>query len=146
VQWTDHNLKTQTLSTGQIVAFDEHGKTPERTPEIVGKFMASYRFSPMTHGTFSVNGSYQYTGERPTDRVNSTPSPLQAYGETQIGVAFETNNGFVVRVSVNNLFDDEGLSEGDPRTGSNVLDPTVSVYNARPIQPRTITGTVSYRF
>jgi outer membrane receptor protein involved in Fe transport len=53
---------------------------------------------------------------------------------------------FTVRVTVNNLFDDKGLSEGDPRTGSNVLDPTASVFNARPIQPRTITGSVSYRF
>jgi len=61
-------------------------------------------------------------------------------------VAMVTRNGFTVRVSVNNVFEDEGLSEGDPRTGSNVLDPTVSVYNARPIQPRTITGTISYRF
>jgi outer membrane receptor protein involved in Fe transport len=146
VQWTDHNLKTQTLSNGTVVAFDENGRTPERTPKVVGKFMASYRFAQTTFGTFSVNGSYQYTGERPTDRFNSKPTPLQAYGETQVGVAFASENGFIVRVSVNNLFDDEGLSEGDPRTGSNVLDPTVSVYNARPIQPRTITGTVSYRF
>ena len=62
------------------------------------------------------------------------------------GAAFATNTGFSFRVSVNNVFNNEGLSEGDPRSGTNVIDPTVSFFNARPIQPRTITGTASYRF
>lgn len=145
-KWTDHNLKTQTLSTGAVVVFDEHGKTPERTPKVIGKLMASYRFPTTNFGTLAVNASYQYTGNRPVDRANGPINPLKAYGETQVGAAFMTRNRFTVRLTVNNLFDDEGLSEGDPRTGSNVLDPTVSIFNARPIQPRTITGSVSYRF
>ena len=62
------------------------------------------------------------------------------------GAAFAFNKAFSVRLSINNLFNDEGLSEGDPRGGSNVLDPTVSFFNGRPIQPRTITGVVTYRF
>ncbi len=145
-KWTDSNLKTQVLSNGQTVAFSEKGLTPERTPKFYGKLMASYRFAPMQFGTFGVSASYQYTGKRPVDRANGPINPLTAYGETQIGATLRTSNNFSVRVSVNNLFDDEGLSEGDPRAGSNVLDPTNSVFNARPIQPRTITGSVSYRF
>jgi iron complex outermembrane recepter protein len=145
-KWTDHNLKTQVLSTGQTVAFDEHGKIPERTPKVTAKALAAYRFAKTQFGTFSVNASYQYTGKRFADRANSEPTPLKAYGETVVGAAFATNNGFSFRVSVNNVFNDEGLSEGDPRSGTNVIDPTVSFFNARPIQPRTITGTVSYRF
>jgi iron complex outermembrane receptor protein len=145
-KWTDSNLKTQTLSTGQVVAFSEKGLTPERTPKFYGKLMAAYRFAPMEFGTLSVSASYNYTGKRPVDRANGPINPLTAYDETQIGATLRTSNNFSVRVSINNLFDDKGLSEGDPRAGTNVLDPTVSVYNARPIQPRTITGSVSYRF
>jgi iron complex outermembrane recepter protein len=145
-KWTDHNLKTQVLSTGQTVAFDEHGKIPERTPKVTAKLLAGYRFPKMQFGAFSVNASYQYTGKRFADRANSEPTPLKAYGETVVGAAITTNNGFSFRVSVNNVFNDEGLSEGDPRSGTNVIDPTVSYFNARPIQPRTFTGTVSYRF
>ncbi len=145
-KWTDNNLKTQTLSTGQIVAFNEHGLTPERTPKFYGKLMASYRFAPTEFGIFGVSASFNYTGKRPVDRANGPINPLTAYDETQIGATLRTNHGFTLRVSVNNLFDDKGLSEGDPRAGSNVLDPTNSIYNARPIQPRTVTGSVSYRF
>jgi len=145
-KWTDNNLKTQTLSTGQVVVFNENGLTPERTPKVYGKLTASYRFAETAWGTLSVNGSYQYTGKRPVDRANGPINPLTSYGETQIGAVFVTPNRFSFRLSVNNLFDDDGLSEGDPRTGSNVLDPTVSFFNARPVQPRTITGSVSYRF
>jgi outer membrane receptor protein involved in Fe transport len=145
-KWTDHNLKTQVLSTGQTVAFDEHGKIPERTPKVTAKALAAYRFPKMQFGAFSVNASYQFTGKRFADRANSEPTPLKRYGETVVGAAFATNNGFSFRVSVNNVFNDEGLSEGDPRSGTNVIDPTVSYFNARPIQPRTITGTISYRF
>ncbi|MEO6001831.1 MAG: TonB-dependent receptor [Opitutus sp.] len=145
-KWTDHNLKTQTLSTGQVVAFDEHGLRPERTPKFYGKVMAGYRFPATTLGTFALNASYQYTGERPVDRANGPINPLTSFGETQVGVSFITTKGFSVRVSINNVFDEVALSEGDPRGGTNVLDPTLSVFNARPIQPRTITATVSYRF
>jgi outer membrane receptor protein involved in Fe transport len=145
-KWTDHNLKTQTLSTGQTVAFDEHGKIPERTPKVTAKVLASYRFPKTEFGTFSVNSSYQYTGKRFADRANSEPTPLKAYGEVVVGGAWTTNNGFTVRVSANNVFNNEGLSEGDPRSGTNVIDPTVGYFNARPVQPRTITGSVSYRF
>lgn len=145
-KWTDHNLKTQTLSNGQVVAFDEYGLTPERTPKTYGKLMASYQFPAGNLGRFAVNGSYQYTGTRPVDRANGPINPLTAFGETQLGVTWLTKNGFSLRLTVNNAFNNKGLSEGDPRGGTNVLDPTVSVFNARPIQPRTITGTVSYRF
>ena len=145
-KWTDNNLKTQTLSTGQVVAFNEHGLTPERTPKVIGKLMAGYQFPSSQLGRFGVNGSYQYTGVRPVDRANGPINPLTAYGEFQVGASLVTKNGFSLRVTVNNLFDGKGLSEGDPRGGSNVLDPTVSVFNARPIQPRTITGSVGYRF
>ncbi len=145
-KWTDHNLKTQTLSTGQVVAFDEHGLTPERTPKAYGKLMASYRFPASDFGTFGINGSYQYSGKRPVDRANGPINPLTAFSEAQIGAVWETRNGFSVRLTVNNAFNNEGLSEGDPRGGTNVLDPTVSIFNARPIQPRTIVGSVSYRF
>ena len=145
-KWTDHNLKTQTLSTGQVVVFDEYGLTPERTPKVIGKFMASYQFPSMSFGRLGINGSYQYTGTRPVDRANGPINPLTAYGETQVGAILVMGKGFSIRVSINNLFNQKGLSEGDPRGGTNVLDPTLSIFNARPIQPRTITGTLSYSF
>ena len=145
-KWTDNNLKTQLLSTGQTVAFNENGLTPERTPKVYGKLLAGYQFPVTTMGRLSVNASYQYTGVRPVDRANGPINPLKAYDEVQAGAAFAFNKAFSVRLSINNLFNDEGLSEGDPRGGSNVLDPTVSFFNGRPIQPRTITGVVTYRF
>lgn len=145
-KWTDSNLKTQTLSTGQVVVFSEKGLTPERTPKFYGKLMANYRFAPMQFGVLGISASYQYTGVRPVDRANGPINPLTAYGETQVGATLRTSKNVSVRVSINNLFNSEGLSEGDPRAGTNVLDPTNSVFNARPIQPRTISGSVSYRF
>ena len=145
-RWTDHNLKTQTLSTGAVVAFDENDKIPERTPKASAKFLASYRLPKTELGAITVNTSYQYTGKRFADRANSNPTPLKAYGEFVLGATLAANNGLSFRVAINNLFNNEGLSEGDPRSGTNVIDPTVSFFNARPIQPRTITGSVSYRF
>jgi outer membrane receptor protein involved in Fe transport len=144
-RWTDHNLKTQLLANGQLAVVDEHGKIPERTPKATAKAMAAYRFAKTQFGVFSVNTSYQYTGKRYADRANSEPTPLKAYGEFVVGAAFATNTGFAFRISVNNVFNHEGLSEGDPRSG-NFIDPSLSYFNARPIQPRTVTGTVSYRF
>lgn len=145
-KWTDNNLKTQTLSTGQVVTFSEKGLTPERTPKFYGKVMAGYMFPPTSLGRFGVNASYQYTGKRPVDRANGPINPLTAYGETQLSASLVMANGLAFRVSVNNAFDTKGLSEGDPRGGTNVLDPTNSVFNARPIQPRTITASLSYNF
>jgi iron complex outermembrane recepter protein len=145
-KWTDHNLKAQTLFNKTLVAFDENGKVPERTAKVVGKVMAAYRLPETSWGTVSINGSYQYTGKRFADRANSEPSPLKAFGEVQAGISVTSKSRFTARLSVNNLFNNVGLSEGDPRTGTNVLDPSVSVFLARPILPRTVTGSIGYRF
>ncbi len=143
---TDNNTERQTLLNGTSVLINDNGLIPARTPKIYGTFTASYRLPETKWGTFSVNGSYQYTGKRFSDLANSNPTPLKAFGEAVLGASFFTRSGIALRVEVNNVFNQFGLTEGDPRTGNAIIDPSAKSYNARPILPRTVQGTISYRF
>lgn len=119
------------------------GNTPTRVPKKYGSVGASYTFSETTYGILSVNGSYKFTGKRPAalDNVAS----IGAYSEVSAGVSFAARNRFTYRVQVQNLLDQEGLTEGDPRTSQSVSS-AGAYFNARPIFPRSIVGSVSYAF
>ena len=143
---TDNNTEKQTLLNGTTVLINDNGLVPARTPKVYGNVSAAYRFPATQMGTFSVNASYQYTGERFSDLANSNPTPLKAFGEAVIGASFATKNGFTMRLEVNNAFNTLGFTEGDPRTGNAILDPSAKSFNARPNLPRTIQGSVSYKF
>ena len=143
---TDNNVEKQTLLNGSTVLIDDNGLVPARTPKLYGSVSASYRFHDTPWGTPSVNGSLQYTGKRFSDLANSNPTPLAAFNETVLGASFVTHSGFTLRIEVNNAFNNFGITEGDPRTGNAIIDPSAKSYNARPILPRTIQGSLSYRF
>jgi len=143
---TDHNTETQTLLNGTTVLINDHGLVPQRTPESYGTLTAAYRFPQMSYGKLQIHGSVQYTGKQYSDLANSEPDPLKPWAEAVLGAAFTTQSGFTLRVDVNNVFNTMALTEGDPRTGNAITDPSAKSYNARPVLPRTTQLTLSYRF
>lgn len=119
------------------------GKTPTRVPKIYGSFGAVYTFADTTYGVFSINGNVKYTGERPAALDNV--AKIGAYSEFAAGVSFVARNRLTYRIQAQNIFDQEGLTEGDPRTSQSVSS-AGAYFNARPIFPRSIVASVSYAF
>ena len=143
---TDYNTEKQTLLNGSTVLINDHGLVPARTPESYGTLTAAYRLPRFSFGTLQFHASAQYTGKQFSDLANSEPDPLKPWTEFVLGGSFTTRNGYTLRVDINNLFDSNALTEGDPRTGNAITDPSAKSYNARPILPRTIQATLAYKF
>lgn len=131
----------QNPSTGQPLSIA--GKIPTRVPRTYGSLGVSYDFPITDWGTFGVAATYKYTGERPAALDNI--AMMSAYGEVAAGMSFTARNGFTYRLQAQNLFDQEGLTEGDPRT-SQAVSGAGAYFNARPIFPRSIVASVTYRF
>ena len=143
---TDYNTEKQTLLNGSTVLINDHGLVPARTPESYGNLTVSYQLPKYSFGAFQVHASAQYTGKQFSDLANSEPDPLKPWTEFVLGGSFTTSNGYTLRVDINNVFDSNALTEGDPRTGNAITDPSAKSYNARPILPRTIQASLAYRF
>lgn len=129
---------------GQVVAVNIKGHRPTRIPREYGRLSASYSFPPTRFGNLSVNGSWQYTGERFGDDGNF--GVLKAFSEFNAGVTLARSDGLTFRVQVANLFDSTGLTEGDPRLGQNVSNPDAIYANFRPVMPRNVIVSVTYSF
>ena len=63
---------------------------------------------------------------------------LDGYEKVDLGVITRVNDAFVVQLSVDNVTDEDALTESDPRT---ILAP-----NGRFIMPRTVELSVGYEF
>ena len=139
-----HNFVSGTDASGNPVSVDIHGNEPIRIPQIYGTLKASYRLPEVAWGTPSINASWQYVGRRYTDRANI--GQLEGFSEFAAGVSFLTHGGIAFRVQVSNLFNSEGLTEGDPRADQNFANPDQAYSNFRPVLPRSIVASVTYAF
>jgi hypothetical protein len=106
---------------------------------------AAYSVPTADWGVFSANVSYQVTGKRPLDQANS--EFLGRFYEVAAGASWETRSGLTFRLQAANLLNSKGITEGDPRSNNNVVANLNAPYaNYRPILPRSVVGSVTYRF
>ncbi|GAB1489396.1 MAG TPA: TonB-dependent receptor [Opitutaceae bacterium] len=133
-------------TTGSPVYVSIDGMQPTRTPKLFGSISASYTFPEWELGRLTVNAAYNHTGSRPGNQ-QALPDllTLASFEEVGAGFSFTFKRNLVFRTQVSNLLNGTGITEFDPRlsAGSTVIPP---YFNARPLQPRTVVSSLTYRF
>jgi len=112
------------------------GNTVKRLPELLFRSTITYRFGERAR----IYGSFSYVGKRYSDDENVVELP--AYNKFDIGFIYNHRESLSFQVQVNNLTDEVGLTEGNPR----VTGPTGVYYNARPIFGRSLRASATYNF
>jgi len=137
------NFRINLIGTYQNGEITESAKAPEtvgnkiwRQPDIQLRLAPSYDFQLSPNISASIYGAIRYVGTRWNDRDNSYE--LDSYTKLDLGVDVSTSSGITFNVSSDNLTDDHGLTEGDPR------DPSSS--NGRPILGRSFRFGVAVNF
>ena len=129
-----------TFQNGKITSSDQAPETVDnkiwRQPDFQLRLAPSYDIQLSNEVTASIYGAVRYVGKRWNDRDNSYQ--LDAYTKLDLGLDVSTASGITFNVSADNLTDDHGLTEGDPR------DPTSK--NGRPILGRSIRFAVGVNF
>jgi outer membrane cobalamin receptor len=130
-------------SSGQTVAVNIKGNRPVRIPDTFFTANAAYKFPEMRLGRLTANVDWEYVGERAGDEANRTTLP--AYSQIAAGLSLKSGR-LTYRVQAQNLFDEAGITEGDPRTALFVGDPNAAYLNARTIGPRSVIASVTFEF
>ena len=118
------------------------GNEVARMPGVEYRLTPSYRI-PTDLGTFRVFGTYTRTGHRYSDAQNQQFLP--GYGTLDVGATATLANGVDLRLSVTNVTNTLGLTEGNPRVvGSGVGAGNVEM--ARPLFERAVQVSVGYSF
>lgn len=112
------------------------GNRAPRQPKWQFRIAPSYDFD-LGDVSGSIYGAFAHVGERQSNIQNTQPLP--AYQKVDLGLALRLSNGVNLRVFGDNIFDAQGLTEGDPNTfGLNA--------NGRYILPRSVRFSVGYAF
>ena len=87
----------------------------------------------------------EYYGDRYADAANSVELP--SYHVYSAAVRYDVNRAVTLHLNVDNIDNEIGLTEGNPRTGQFLSgDAGARYYIARPILGRSFRGAVTYRF
>ncbi|MBW1294180.1 TonB-dependent receptor [Aquimarina litoralis] len=128
------NNTTSTINEGNEIG---------RQPNFLGSLGVNYDNSKID-GNFTLN----HTGAKFTDDSNNVE--LDAISIVRIGggYTFETQNTNSIRLglSIFNLFDSDGLTEGNPRAGIAGQSADGEFFFGRPILPRRFFLTATYSF
>ncbi|WP_299602908.1 TonB-dependent receptor [uncultured Aquimarina sp.] len=128
------NNTTSTINEGNEIG---------RQPNFLGSLGVNYDNSKI-----DANFTLNHTGAKFTDDSNNVE--LDAISIVRIGggYTFETQNSNSIRVglSVFNLFDSDGLTEGNPRAGIAGQSADGEFFFGRPILPRRFFLTATYSF
>ena len=116
------------------------GNEAARLPNWQVRITPSYdfEFDSGIYGT--LYGSITSVADRFSDNANTDALILDSFTKVDVGVIINLTDEVRMQLAVNNLTDEEGLTEGDPRGTSGLLD------NGRYILPRSIDFNVSYTF
>ncbi len=125
--------------TGFAASFD--GNKPERTPPLNVTLTPSYLL-PNKRG--EVYMSYRRLGKMYSDLSNSLELP--AYGVLSAGVSYRINDQLQAQLSMDNITNEIGLTEGNPRAGFFENPGVSSFFYARPILGRNTIFSLTYRF
>lgn len=103
--------------------------------------------------TYDKNGwdlgaSVNYEGKRFADDQNVINLPAYSIVTARAGKTFNVGEKQTIKFGVNvyNVLDNQGLTEGDPRVADTTVLANEPFYNARPILPRRLIASVTFKF
>lgn len=136
--WLDATYRNFFTGGGTV---DLSGNRVQRQPKWQWRVTPAFEFPVGTNGTAKLYSSFSYVGDRFSDIQNQQTLPN--YFKIDAGMRFDFNEVFEFGVTVDNLTDKIGLTEGNPRVigsqGSGII-------NARPILGRSFRFTAGYKF
>jgi outer membrane receptor protein involved in Fe transport len=116
------------------------GNEAARLPNWQVRITPSYDFE-FDNGLYgTLYGTISSAADRFSDNGNTDALILESFTKIDLGVIVNVTDEVRMQLAVNNLTDEEGLTEGDPRGTSGILD------NGRYILPRSVDFNVSYSF
>jgi iron complex outermembrane recepter protein len=120
------------------------GKRPVRQPNEIFSITARYGFELFGWRRSEIFVNNAYTGKRASDIANTVWLP--EYNVVNAGLIIRPRENLSVRVQVANLFDEIGLTEGNPRQTQVVGTANAVYYGARAIFGRSVQAAIEYRF
>lgn len=122
--------------------FDVSGNQIRRVPNFISALRGSYQFDQRV-GNLKLWATWAYIDERFVDDANLAVLP--GYNKIDAGLMFDISPQVGVQIVGNNLTNEIGLTEGNPRTGQ-VIGQAGEVGMARPILGLNGRLALSYRF
>lgn len=139
VTYNDAQLGNFVSATGaQAVSAD--GNLPIRQPKIYGNIRPSINFD-LAGGKVDIFARYNFVGKRFVDLQNLTALP--AYQTLAAGINF-TTGPFDIQISADNLTNERGITEGNPRTDQVAGQGSVNAIYGRPLFGRNFRLTATY--
>lgn len=143
--YQNHEITTnvnENLVTGEVATANE-GNEIGRQPNFLGSLGLQYD-NKMFDASFTLN----YTGAKFTDDSNLVELDAITIARLGAGYTFNTegNNSLRVGMSVFNLFNSAGLTEGNPRAGIAGQSGDGEFFVGRPILPRRLFLTATFNF
>jgi iron complex outermembrane recepter protein len=119
---------------------DNTGNTIRRIPKAMARLTPTLTFLQERARAWL---TYTYAGERYANDENTIRLP--SYGKLDAGVMLEVGENWTFQLTADNLTDEVGLTEGNPRTdmGAGGFGP---IYMARPLFGRSFAGSATYRY
>lgn len=138
--YTDSGLNLNLNATWQDTeitkSLGNQGNETQRQPPWQLRFTPSYGIELGDEQYLTLYGTISAVDDRFGDNANTVVLP--GYEKVDLGVIYEPNDRVKVQLAVDNLTDEQGITEGDPR------NPTAP--NGRYILPRSIKLSVAYAF
>ncbi len=145
VTYQNHEIKTNEttdLTNGQTSTINE-GNEIGRQPNILGSIGLNY-----DDREFDANFTLNHTGSKFTDDSNNVELDAITIARLGAGYTFKIQdvNSLRLGLSVFNLFDSVGLTEGNPRAGIAGQSADGDFFFGRPILPRRLFLTATFNF
>lgn len=128
------------LRLGGVPQSGFNGNRPERTPTQLFTITPTIK---LPNGLGEVFARYKYIGKIFADSGNGVALP--AYGVTSVGINVNINDRLQLSFNAENIFDEIGLTEGNPRQGQ-TQNASSGYFYARGIVGPTYGGSVTFRF
>jgi outer membrane receptor protein involved in Fe transport len=119
---------------------DNTGNTIRRIPKTLGRITPTLRF---LDERLRLSVTYSYIGERFSNDENTIALPK--YSKLDASVMFDVTDSISVQVTGDNLTNEVGLTEGNPRTDVGATG-VGALYMARPLFERSFTVSGSVKF
>jgi iron complex outermembrane receptor protein len=119
---------------------DNTGNRIRRIPKVIARLTPTWHFMDDRGQLFF---TYSYFGGRFANDENTIELPR--YTKLDAGLSFDVNDSLSFQVTGDNLTDEVGLTEGNPRTDLGATG-VGALYMARPLFGRSFQGSVTYRF
>ena len=111
------------------------GKEAQRQPGWQLRVTPSYEFEVGDDGYMTVYGTFSAVDDRWGNNANTVE--LEGYEKIDLGISYEPTEELTLQLSIDNLTDKQGITEGDPRNAD--------APNGRYILPRSVKLSVSYK-